>query len=87
MVGYALLGATWLVMKTEGAVQNHSYRLAGKLAVALIGCIGLVSAATPFLSGAFYEHWFAWPQVLFTAQVPLLVGICSGTLLVSLVRR
>ena len=28
-------------------------------------------------SGAYYERWFAWPQVLFTAQVPLLVGICS----------
>jgi cytochrome d ubiquinol oxidase subunit II len=87
VVGYALLGATWLVMKTEGAVQDHSFRLAGKLAIALIGCIGLVSAATPFLSGAYYERWFAWPQVLFTAQVPLLVGLCSGMLLVSLVRR
>jgi cytochrome d ubiquinol oxidase subunit II len=87
VVGYALLGATWLVMKTEGAVQRHSFRLAGKLAIALIACIGLVSAATPFLSGAYYERWFAWPQVLVTAQVPLLVGLCSGTLLVSLVRR
>jgi cytochrome d ubiquinol oxidase subunit II len=87
VIGYALLGATWLVMKTEGMVQIHSYRLAGKLAIALIVCIGLVSAATPFLSGAYYERWFAWPQVLFTAQVPLLVGLCSGALLVSLMRR
>ena len=31
VIGYALLGATWLVMKTEGTVQNHSFRLAGKL--------------------------------------------------------
>ncbi|MBM1171534.1 cytochrome d ubiquinol oxidase subunit II [Microvirga arabica] len=87
VVGYALLGATWLVMKTEGAVQDHSFRLAGKLAIGLIVCIGAVSAATPFLSGAYYERWFAWPQVLFTAQVPLLVGITSGALLVSLMRR
>jgi cytochrome d ubiquinol oxidase subunit II len=87
VVGYALLGATWLIMKTEGAVQDHSFRLAGKLAIGLIACIGLVSAATPFLSGSYYERWFAWPQVLFTAQVPLLVGLCSGALLVSLVRR
>jgi cytochrome d ubiquinol oxidase subunit II len=87
VVGYALLGATWLVMKTEGAVQDHSFRFAGKLALGLIVCIGLVSAATPFLSGAYYERWFAWPQVLFTAQVPLLVGLCSGMLLVSLMRR
>jgi len=33
------------------------------------------------------ERWFAWPQVLFTAQVLLFAGICSWLLLVSLVRR
>ncbi len=87
VIGYALLGATWLITKTEGAVQDHSFRLAGKLAPGLILCIGLVSAATPFLSGAYYERWFAWPQVLFAAQVPLLVALCSGLLLASLVRR
>ncbi|MBP2311794.1 cytochrome d ubiquinol oxidase subunit II [Azospirillum soli] len=87
VIGYALLGATWLVMKTEGPVQDHSFRFAGRLAIALIACIGLVSAATPFLSGAYYERWFAWPQVLFTAQVPLLVGFCSVALLISLRRR
>jgi cytochrome bd ubiquinol oxidase subunit II len=87
VIGYALLGATWLIMKTEGAVQNHSFRLAGKLAIGLIVCIVLVSAATPFLSGAYYERWFAWPQILVTAQVPLLVAIGAGTLLVSLARR
>ena len=87
VVGYAMLGATWLIMKTQGLVQLHSYRLAGKLAIGLIVCIGLVSAATPFLSGAYYERWFAWPQVLVTAQVPLLVGLCSGLLLVGLARR
>lgn len=87
VIGYALLGATWLVMKTEGPVQDHSFRLAGRLAIALIACIGVVSAATPFLNGAYYERWFAWPQVLFTAQVPLLVGLCSVTLLIGLRRR
>jgi cytochrome d ubiquinol oxidase subunit II len=87
VVGYALLGATWLIMKTNGLVQWHSYRLARRLAIALIICIGLVSAATPFLSGAYYERWFAWPQVLVTAQVPLLVSLCSGFLLAGLVRR
>ena len=70
VIGYALLGATWLVMKTEGTVQEHCFRLSEKLGIATIACIALVSAATPFLSGAYYERWFSWPQVLFTAQVP-----------------
>jgi cytochrome d ubiquinol oxidase subunit II len=87
VVGYALLGATWLIMKTEGPLQEHSFRYARRLAPALLACIGLVSAATPFLSGAYYERWFAWPQILFTAQVPLLVCICAAALWFALARR
>jgi cytochrome d ubiquinol oxidase subunit II len=87
VIGYALLGATWLVLKTEGAVQDHCFRFAERLGIATIACITLVSLATPFLSGAYYQRWFSWPQVLFTAQVPLLVGIASVALLVSLRRR
>jgi cytochrome d ubiquinol oxidase subunit II len=87
VIGYALLGATWLIMKTEGSVQNHCFRLAEKLGLAVIVCIGLVSIATLFLSGAYYERWFAWPRVLFSAQVPLLVLIASAFFLVSLRRR
>lgn len=87
VVGYALLGATWLIMKTTGPVQAHNFRLARRLAVATIVCMGLVSAATPLLSADYSQRWFAWPQVLFTAQVPLLVGLASGGLLLALARR
>lgn len=86
-VGYALLGATWLIMKTEGSVQDHSFRLAKWFAIGTIVCMGLVSGATPFLSAAYHERWFAWPQVLFAAQVPLLVGLASAGLLLGLTRR
>jgi cytochrome d ubiquinol oxidase subunit II len=75
VVGYAFLGATWLVMKTEGDMQAHVRRMAGWLGAATIALIGVVSAVTPFLKGAYYENWFAWPNVLLTAQVPLLVLI------------
>jgi cytochrome d ubiquinol oxidase subunit II len=75
VVGYAFLGATWLVMKTEGDMQAHVRRMAGWLGAATIALIGVVSAVTPFLEGADYENWFAWPNVLLTAQVPLLVLI------------
>lgn len=87
VVGYALLGATWLVMKTEGAVQNHCFRLAKWSAVGTILCMGLVSAATPFLSASYHQRWFAWPQVLFAAQVPLLVALTAAGLLYGLGRR
>jgi len=87
VIGYGLLGATWLIMKTEGDVQEHCFRLARILGAATILAIALVSAATPFLSEAYYQRWFAWPQVLFTAQVPLLVAIGSVLFFISLNRR
>jgi cytochrome d ubiquinol oxidase subunit II len=75
VAGYALLGAAWLVMKTEGPMQDHFRRWAGILGAVTIACIAAVSAVTPFLKDDYLRHWFAWPAVLGTAQVPLLVAI------------
>jgi cytochrome d ubiquinol oxidase subunit II len=85
--GYALLGSTWLIMKSEGSLQDRSYRLAFGLGVGTIVAITAVSAATPFLSDVYWKRWFAWPQVLFTAQVPLLVAIATVVFFVGLARR
>jgi cytochrome d ubiquinol oxidase subunit II len=87
VVGYGLLGATWLTMKTEGALQDRAYTLAWWFGAATLIAIALVSLATPFLEEAYYEHWFAWPSVLFTAQVPLLVVLTAVAFVVSLRRR
>jgi cytochrome d ubiquinol oxidase subunit II len=87
VVGYALLGATWLIMKTSGRTQDHCFRLATKLGLATIVCMALVSAWTPFLRFDYYQRWFDWPQVLFTAQVPLLVAVAAAWFFVSLRRR
>jgi len=85
--GYALLGATWLIMKSEGTLQARGYRLAFRLGIATILAIAAVSAATPFLSQAYWLRWFAWPQVLFTAQVPLVVTVVTVIFFRSLMRR
>jgi len=84
--GYALLGSTWLVMKSEGSLQERCYRLAFRLGIATIVAMAAVSAATPFLREAYWLRWFAWPQVLFTAQVPVLVAIVTFVLFWSLRR-
>ena len=49
VIGYALLGATWLVMKTEGELRDRAYHLSWVLLIAMLGAIGAVSIATPFL--------------------------------------
>lgn len=87
VTGYALLGATWLIWKTEGTSQRHARRAALLLGVATLVALAAVSAATPFLHYDYWRRWFAMPGVLLTAQVPLLVVICSATFFWSLRRE
>ncbi|TXN40314.1 cytochrome d ubiquinol oxidase subunit II [Methylobacterium sp. WL7] len=80
VIAYALLGATWLVMRTEGLLQLRARRLAQRLTIATVAAIALVSAATPFLQGRYFARWLAMPNVLVTAQVPLLVALAAVAL-------
>jgi cytochrome d ubiquinol oxidase subunit II len=50
VIGYALLGATWLIWKTEGHVQRRAYDIAFWAAPATLLLIGVFSAWTPFLN-------------------------------------
>ena len=85
VVGYALLGATWLVMKTEGELHDIARRYAVRTGIGLIGLIGIVSLWMPFLDPEFYSHWFASPaQFLMVAPVPLLVAFAAYSLFRSL---
>ena len=86
-IGYALLGATWLVLKTEGELRDSAYRLSWILLFAMLGAIGAVSIATPFLHIQYAQRWFSWPNVIFTAPVPLAVAGVTLLLLRSLANR
>ena len=87
VAGYALLGATWLVLKTGGALQDRAFALSRILAWATLGFIGAVSLATPFLEAAYHQNWLAWPRILLTAPVPLAVAGVAVALLRSLQAR
>ncbi|MEA2897671.1 MAG: cytochrome bd ubiquinol oxidase subunit [Bradyrhizobium sp.] len=87
VVGYALLGATWLVMKTEGELRDEAYRLSWWLLFAMLAAIGAVSLATPFLHMEYANRWFAWPNIILTAPVPIAVGGVTVLLLRSLANR
>jgi len=86
-VGYALLGATWLVLKTEGELRDRAYRLSWFLLFAMLGAIGAVSIATPFLNIEYAERWFTWPNIVLTAPVPIAVACVDALLLRSLINR
>src|SRR5258706_15254099 len=68
--GYVLLGATWLILKTEGALQRKAAAWArwGLLWVAL--GVGLVSLATPLVSETVRAKWFSFPTTLWLMLLP-----------------
>jgi cytochrome bd ubiquinol oxidase subunit II len=76
-VAYALLGATWLVMKAEGRLQRQARVMSRWLGGATLVAIVAVSLATPFLSAAYFDTWLRWPGVLAVAPVPVLVALAS----------
>jgi cytochrome d ubiquinol oxidase subunit II len=73
VTGYGLLGATWLVMKTGGDLQQRMREAARWLGFGTFAMIGLVSLVTPFLQPVYFERWFDMPARLWTMIVPLLV--------------
>jgi cytochrome d ubiquinol oxidase subunit II len=86
-IGYALLGATWLVLKTEGELRDKAYHLCWYLLFAMLGAIGAVSIATPFLHKQYEARWFHWPSIILTAPVPIAVAAVTILLLRSLAAK
>jgi cytochrome d ubiquinol oxidase subunit II len=71
LAGYALLGATWLIMKAEGALQQRAIAWArGSLLLCALG-IAAVSIATPLVSEHIFAKWFSLPNILLLAPVPV----------------
>ncbi|MBK1865253.1 cytochrome d ubiquinol oxidase subunit II [Taklimakanibacter albus] len=87
VVGYALLGATWLILKTDEKLQDRSYRFALVLGPVTLFLIGLVSLWTPFLEPLYMERWFSWPRMLYTIPVPLLVALAAYLLIKGILKR
>jgi cytochrome d ubiquinol oxidase subunit II len=72
--GYALLGATWLVMKTEGALQEWARTAARNCLLGVLVFIAAVSLWTPLLDERIAARWFGWPNTALLAPVPLVTA-------------
>jgi cytochrome bd ubiquinol oxidase subunit II len=77
VAGYAFLGATWLVMKTEGEVARRARKQAKWLLVAVVAFMAIVSVWTPFAFPRIAERWFSLPNFLFFAPVPLVTALVA----------
>lgn len=81
VAGYLLLGASWIVMKTEGILQADCWRLVLPLTAALLLIIGGVSVWTPLAHQEVADRWFAFPDILFFLPVPILVLLVAFLML------
>lgn len=88
MVGYALLGATWLVMKTAGPLQERMRKRAWVLGVGTVIFMGVVSLWTPFLQDGYYSRWFGgWNIVLAAGVGAAVMGLAFGMFTSLMVRH
>ncbi|WP_045769490.1 cytochrome d ubiquinol oxidase subunit II [Xanthomonas albilineans] len=71
--GYALLGGSWLILKTEGAMQHIARTLTRPLVLVVVVFMGLVSAWLPFLDSRIMTRWFHDGNFWWLSPVPLLV--------------
>jgi len=74
LLGYTLLGAGWLVLKTEGELQRR-VRRHGVVALAGVAlAVGVVSIWTPLMDADIAHRWFSWPNIAFLSPVPLVTA-------------
>jgi cytochrome d ubiquinol oxidase subunit II len=83
VVGYALLGATWIILKTEGSLQRQMLGYAWWLGAGTLAFIGLVSILTPFQNPEYFTRWLNLPGSAFSVIMPAAVlaaawGLFSG---------
>jgi cytochrome d ubiquinol oxidase subunit II len=77
VAGYALLGATWLLMKTEGAVAARGRVQAKALLIAVLAFMAVVSLWTPLSFERIAARWFSAPNIYFLWPVPLLTALTA----------
>ncbi|WP_034913213.1 MULTISPECIES: cytochrome d ubiquinol oxidase subunit II [Erwinia] len=87
VVAYALLGSSWLIMKTEGELHRKMTALTRPLLLALLAIIVVVSIWTPLQHADIMHRWFTLPNLFWFLPVPVLVLLVSVLLLRALRRH
>jgi len=86
LAGYGLLGATWIVKKTEGDLQAWARGVATRLVVVVAVAMAIVSVWMPILSPDVAGRWFAWPNIAALAPVPVAAAALCVVIFVGLRR-
>ena len=73
-MAYVMMGAAWLIMKTEGELQRRAVEWAKLAWAPMVGGLVLISMATPWISGTVRDRWFALPESIALLAIPLMTG-------------
>jgi cytochrome d ubiquinol oxidase subunit II len=74
-MAYVLLGACWLIMKTEGDLQRRAVAWAKIAWPPMVTGLVLISMATPWVSATVRARWFALPELIALSAIPLMCGV------------
>lgn len=69
--GYGLLGAGWLILKTENKLQKTSRRQGRICFIAVLIAVAIVSVWTPLMDADIKQRWLSWPNMAYLAPIPL----------------
>jgi cytochrome d ubiquinol oxidase subunit II len=83
IAGYTLQGATWLIMKTEGELEQWARHVAQRVMVLVFVFIAAVSLWTPLMSPRIANRWFSWPNIVFFSPVPIVTLALAALLVYS----
>lgn len=75
--GYGLLGAGWLILKTEDELQETARRQGRYCLIGVLIAILLVSLWTPLIDPEIRQRWFSWPNLAYLSPIPLLTLILA----------
>ena len=87
VLGYALLGAGWLVLKTDGEIQVRARRHGRIALVGVLIAVAAVSIWTPLADPDIAHRWFSWPNLIFLAPVPVVTAVIALSVWRSLNRQ
>ena len=86
VAAYCLLGAGWLIIKTEGALQLQAVRWARVSLLFTMAGIAAISIATPLISPSIFAKWFSFPNIVLLMPIPAATAVLFAVIFRSLQR-
>ena len=87
LFGYGLLGATWLILKTDGVLQGWARARARQLLIGVLILCGIAFAWTPLAVPQIAARWIVWRYHLLLLSLPVLGLLCAYAVWWGLAQR